>query len=299
MDSIDLQISKLLLQNSRQSYRELAENLQMSINSVHKRVQNLIEGGIIQRFRTIISLGAFSGIHVLMYGKTSLFSLNILKRNLARDNRYYWVTFGAGNLVYIGAYLRSLDDLADVVSFAKNAADLSEIVVGISPPDPILGKISELDQTDFRIIQELKYDSRKKASDIATAIGVSAKTINKRLSILKEKFLVHHTIDWIPNKKSDILVYFHLTIEDSHTPAQVESHIYAKYSENNVFCSRFSNLPSFLFSIWWVDSFEKLVFLRETIQQIDGIKQVEINMMYEGAILETWRDQYLHDQLLK
>ncbi|WP_457919365.1 AsnC family transcriptional regulator [Candidatus Lokiarchaeum ossiferum] len=297
MDASDLQLSKLLLINSRQSYREMAESLGISINSVHKRVQNLIDSGIIQKFRTNISLGAFSGIQVIIFGKTSLFSLNILKRNLVRDNRYYWVTFGAGNLVYIGAYLHSIDELSEVVAFAKNAADLSEVIVGIGPSFPIPGKINDLDKTDLQIIRELQYDSRKKASEISSIIGISAKTINKRISILSEKYLVHFTIDWIPNKKSDILAYLHLTIEDDYTPAQIESQINASYGENNVYCMQFSNLPNFLFSVWWVDSFEKLSKLRESIQSINGIKQIEINMMYDGVILETWRDKFLHDSI--
>ncbi|WP_371805928.1 AsnC family transcriptional regulator [Candidatus Lokiarchaeum ossiferum] len=297
MDRIDLQISKYLLINSRQSYREIAENLEMSINSIHKRTQNLIDSGIIQRFRTIISLGAFSGIEVIIFGKTSLFSLNILKRNLIRDDHYYWVTFGAGNLVYIGAYLHSINELSDVVAFAKNAGDLSDVIIGIVPSYPVPGKINDLDNTDLQIIRELQFDSRKKASEISSIIGVSAKTINKRISNLSEQFLVHFTIDWIPNKKGDILAYLHLTIDDDYTPAQIESQINANYGENNVYCTQFSNLPNFLFSVWWVDSFEKLSLLRESIQKINGIKQIEINMMYNGVILETWRDKYLHNSM--
>jgi DNA-binding Lrp family transcriptional regulator len=43
MDATDLVLSKLLLSNSRLSYRELADRLGFSVNTVHQRVQALFE----------------------------------------------------------------------------------------------------------------------------------------------------------------------------------------------------------------------------------------------------------------
>ena len=40
----------LLSANSRSSYAELAEKLNLSVNAIHKRIQLLIEKGIIRRF---------------------------------------------------------------------------------------------------------------------------------------------------------------------------------------------------------------------------------------------------------
>ena len=55
MDENDLQIIKLLIFNSRMSYREIAGHLDISLNAVYKRVQNLIELGVIRRFTAKIN----------------------------------------------------------------------------------------------------------------------------------------------------------------------------------------------------------------------------------------------------
>lgn len=58
MDKTDIVLSMLLLANSRISYRELAEKLDLSANAIHKRIQSLIDLGIIRRFTTKVSLVA-------------------------------------------------------------------------------------------------------------------------------------------------------------------------------------------------------------------------------------------------
>ncbi|MHA1265775.1 MAG: AsnC family transcriptional regulator [Candidatus Helarchaeota archaeon] len=52
MDEIDFKINLLLMINAWLSYREIANYLGLTINAVYKRVQSMIESGIIQKFRT-------------------------------------------------------------------------------------------------------------------------------------------------------------------------------------------------------------------------------------------------------
>ena len=46
----------LLSANSRLSYAELAEKLNLSVNAVHKRIQLLIETGVIRMFTAKVGL---------------------------------------------------------------------------------------------------------------------------------------------------------------------------------------------------------------------------------------------------
>ena len=47
MDEIDFIILKKLIENSRVTYRELAEIIGMSITTIHKRMKSLVDDGII------------------------------------------------------------------------------------------------------------------------------------------------------------------------------------------------------------------------------------------------------------
>ena len=63
MDEIDLFIiRKLLLENSRLTYRELAESTNVSVNAIHKRIKSLVDNEIINAFiaqPSVIALRSF------------------------------------------------------------------------------------------------------------------------------------------------------------------------------------------------------------------------------------------------
>jgi DNA-binding Lrp family transcriptional regulator len=68
----------LLLENSRISYRSIAEKLGLSANVVHKRVQSLIDLGVIRKFTTKISISALQALMVFVYGKSEAESVRDL-----------------------------------------------------------------------------------------------------------------------------------------------------------------------------------------------------------------------------
>ncbi|MEM2129947.1 MAG: winged helix-turn-helix transcriptional regulator [Candidatus Bathyarchaeia archaeon] len=67
IDKTDAILCQLLLANSRLSYRDLADKLNLSVTAIHKRIQSLIELGIIRKFTAKISLGALKAIHIMSF----------------------------------------------------------------------------------------------------------------------------------------------------------------------------------------------------------------------------------------
>ena len=54
MDEVDLKILKLLLEDARRSYRDIAKELGLSVATVHNRVKRLQAEGVIKGFAPII-----------------------------------------------------------------------------------------------------------------------------------------------------------------------------------------------------------------------------------------------------
>lgn len=67
MDKTDIFLIQLLLANSRLPYAELAKKLNLSVNAVHKRIQSLVEMGVIRRFTAKVSHFA---VQVFIYGNS-------------------------------------------------------------------------------------------------------------------------------------------------------------------------------------------------------------------------------------
>ena len=141
VDKTDVILCQLLLANSRLSYRQLAEKLNLSVTAVHNRIQNFIQLGVIRKFTTKLSLVAKNGIHVLVFGTSRMNSIHDLNPKLQKQGSIYWLAVGGGNVLYIGAYLRNIAELDSLVHFIKETADMPEPTVAIttSPIPPTCG----------------------------------------------------------------------------------------------------------------------------------------------------------------
>jgi DNA-binding Lrp family transcriptional regulator len=298
LDKTDIILCQLLLGNSRLSYRELGEKLDLSVTAVHNRIQTLIELGIIRKFTASFSFFAQNVIHVLMFGLSKTNSVLEVKSRLENQGSIYWFAAGGGNILYIGAYLRNIGDLELLVRFVKEKAQIPMVTVGLtgSPIPPLLRNIhflkieTKLCDLDYKIIRALKDDSRKPTSEVAKEIGVSTKTVRRRLNRMERNFLIQYSIEWYPDASNDIMSIFHVDIKDDANPNVVNA-ILQEYYPNTLFYWSFSNIPgSYVFMVWTPTS-KEVREVRETIESNPAIKSVAPNVMYTGYIFTTWRDQ--------
>ena len=105
MDKTDVILCMMLLANSRLSYRELAEKLNLSVTAVHNRIQTLIDMGIIRKFTARPSIFAQNAIHVFIFGSSKSNQIRDLMPKLESQGSIYWLAVGGGNILYIGAYI--------------------------------------------------------------------------------------------------------------------------------------------------------------------------------------------------
>ena len=295
MDKNDVILCQLLLQNSRLSYRELAEKLGLSVTAVHNRIQTMVDMGIIRRFNASLSILFQGAIHVLIFGSSKSTSITAMKPALEKQGSIYWLAVAGGNVLYIGANLRHIAELDQLVQFVKKTAEMPELTVGITTsPIPLGMKAmdigTKLCDLDYRIVRSLKEDSRKATSDIAKEVGVSAKTVSRRLTYMTKNFLIQLSIDWYPDASNDIMSIFHVNLKDDANP-YVANSILQKHYPNTMFYWGFSNLPnSYVFMVWTPTS-KELREIRESFEGEPSVQSVAPNIIYTGYIFPTWRDQ--------
>jgi Lrp/AsnC family transcriptional regulator, leucine-responsive regulatory protein len=296
MDKTDVILIQLLLVNSRLSYGELAEKLNLSVNAVHKRIQSLIESGVIRKFSAKVSGLAVNCVNVFISGSSQLSSFQDLPETLRKNGSIYWLSIGGGKYLYIGAYLKSINDLEPLVSFIKREAKIAEPTVGITtfPLQPFMAKFKQADialcDLDYRIVYSLKDDSRKAISDVAEELGVSAKTARRRLNRMIKNGLIELSLEWYPDASNDIitLVEVHLKPE---TDMNIAFEILRKYSPHMLFYWSFANIPNVATCAVWTTSMKELQSIRESLEKEKEVLSVVPNILYIGYIFNTWRDQ--------
>ncbi len=296
MDKTDVVLIQLLLINSRLSYGELAEKLNLSVNAVHKRIQILIETGVIRKFTAKLSGLAVNLINVFISGTSQLSTFQDLPDKLKKQGSIYWLSIGGGKYLYIGAYLRSINELEQLVSYVKKEAKIAEPTVGIMavPHMPFFANSKPADKVlcdlDYRIVHSLRDNARKPVSDIADELCVSAKTVRRRLTRMMKNGLIELSVEWYPDASNDII-----TLIDLHLKPDIDMSIaytlLKKYSPNMLFYWAFANIPNIAVYVVWTPSMKELQNIRENLEKEKDVTAVVPNILYVGYIFNTWRDQ--------
>ncbi len=295
MDKNDVIICQLLMTNSRISYRELAEKLDLSVTAVHNRIQTLIDMGVIRKFTAGLSILAQNAIHIFIFGISKTTAIPSLEPKLKKHGSIYWLTVAGGNILYIGAYLKNIAELDGLVRFVKENAEIPEPTVAITgSPIPIgiesLKLQTKLCELDYKIIRSMKDNSRKPIADIAEDTGVSTKTVRRRLAYMRNNFLIQYSMEWYPDESNDIISIFHVHFKNDANPNAADL-IMQKYYPKTLFYWSFTNIPgSYVFLVWTPTS-KELREIRESFEQNSSIQSVAPNVIYTGYIIPTWRDE--------
>ena len=295
MDKIDVVLIQLLLINSRLSYAELAEKLGLSVNAVHKRIQLLIEAGIIRKFTAKLGPLAVPFVNVFISG-VSPASVQDLPDKLKNNDSIYWLAVGGGKILYIGAYLRSINDLAQLVQYVKEEADIPDPTIGIVTAQPTTLPVgskppeTSLCDLDYKIIRSLQDNSRKPLSEIAENLGVATKTARRRLNRMIKNWLIELSIDWYPDKSNDIITLLDIrfkTNANPNLPFQITKNNYPHV----LFLWSYANLSNTATFAIWTNTMKEVQDIRVNLEKEPGVALVTPNILYVGYIFKTWRDQ--------
>ncbi len=199
MDDIDLAIVKMLIPNGRASYSSIARNLGISTTTVITRINGMLKDGVIDRFfvmPTLSSLGC-TVIHAIIKDGDESRVIDVISR-----------------LGYLFMKVRCLGDY-NVFGFASGASmgmnmnkiyeylsDYRVSYVSIVEPAP-----KRITYNDLLIIKYLikKNNARARVNDIADALQLSVKTVERRLSRMLADGIVRFSMIVNPTAVSNFI----------------------------------------------------------------------------------------------
>ena len=290
MDEIDLLILRKLLENSRLTYRELAEINNMSVSAIHKRIKKLEDDGIITAYIAQPSVVALKCIFVLIFGTSKAKSMDAVSKELGQHESVRFVGIAGGKFLYITAYLRDISELQDYGAYVSKTAQISEPTIGIINV-PYLTTPEPLTHIDFKLLKTLNRDARKSITDIADDIGLSAKTVRKRLDRMIDNKLASFSIQWMPHKNNFVMV-FHITLNEGNDMNSTLKHINEKYSQNIAYCLNYSNIPYLITLHMWAKNTQDAQKIQEELHT-EGFKDVIPHIFIDAKWFDCWVDQLL------
>jgi Lrp/AsnC family leucine-responsive transcriptional regulator len=291
MDHIDLKIQQILLGNSRVTYRDLAERIDISVSAVHKRIKKMEEDKILITYNARPSIIALNYLAVLIFGASNAKSIDTVCEELGQHQSIISITIASGKFLYISAYLKSISELQEYSSYVSRLAQINDPTVAIAngPYDSLPESLTNI---DYKILKSLNRDARKPLIDIAEEVGLSAKTVKKRLDRMVEANLAMFSIEFVPLDKDSFVTIFHLEVEVGTDINSTVNNLYNKYPHNIVVCTGFSNLPNFILLETWTQTARETQLIQEELQA-EGFKDVTPHIFLSISWYQCWLDQYL------
>ena len=294
MDEIDLVIIKSLLENSRSTYRELADLTDMSVSAIHKRIRNLEDNGIINARIARPSLIALKYLWVAIFGTSNAKSMDAVSKELGQHENVSMVCITGGKFIYIKAYLRDISELQEYSSYVSRVAHISEPTIGIINV-PYMTTPEPLTSIDYKILKTLNRDANKPISDIADDVGISAKTVRKRLNRMIENKLVTFTIQWTPMYENSYFTLFYLFLNEDTNLNSTIQHLNKKFSQNIAYCLTFSNIPNLILLCTLTRTSKDTQRIQEEMQT-ERFKDVIPHIFFSIKWYDCWVDQLLRSK---
>ena len=290
MDETDFFLLKILLENSRVTYRELADMTKISVSAIHKRIRKLEDDGLINTFIARPSSIALKYLTILIYGTSNAKSMDSISKELGQHESIFYIGISGGKFLQISSFLRDISELQEFSSYVSRTAQISEPTIGILNV-PYMTTPEPLTSIDFKILKTLNRDARKAITDVADDIGLSAKTVRKRLDRMIENKLVSFTLELTVHKVL-FLTVFHVYLNQGTSINSTIQNIYEKYSKNIVYCFNYSNIPNFLTMHTWARNTQESQRIQEELQK-EGFKDVIPHIFLSAKWYECWIDQLL------
>jgi Lrp/AsnC family leucine-responsive transcriptional regulator len=291
LDETDLFIIKKLFENSRFTYRELANMTNMSVSAVHKRIKSLEDSGVINAYTARPNVSALNGLWIIIFGTSKAKSMEAISKELGQHENIEFIAIAGAKFLYVSGFLRNISELQDYSSYVSATAQISQPTIGIIDLPYIINP-EPLTTIDYKILKTLNRDARKSIADVADDVGLSAKTVRKRLNRMIENKLALFSINYTPLYENSFITVFHLSLNNGTDMNSKFQDINEKYSKNVMHCFSYSNIPNFITMTSWAKSAQESREIQKRLQT-EGFKDVIPHIYLSIKWYECWMDQLL------
>jgi len=297
MDETDLALGRSLMMNSRLPYSELGEGLGLTAQAVHRRVQTLMEEGIIAASSVSPSTKALGQMWIVVFGWSRAPSMDELNEKFKKDPMVAVFFAASGNFVYVHGMVRDANEMAKFVSLVQREAMISELQVGIIPTPPHDPE-QELTLLDLKIIKALHNDARRPLSEAAEEIGASVKTVRRRLERMEAQGLMVSSIHFELGRAGGTITNLHLTLRDNVEREKVAFLLIKRISANVLRSYSFSNIPNLMIVTMWNRTPQEVIDLCQDLEKEGSFYSVVPNLMRRVYYYDDHRT-FLLDEAIK
>ena len=260
LDSVDIKILHALRKNCRSSYQDLSLSLDVSANTVKRRICRLLDVGIIERFVIMPSFKMADAEFAVIF---------VISQNTRYDDQLMdkiaaypgIVTVGyddSGTYVVRAEYSGS-EGLFKLSSFLRSLQETSKIEVHMLPISR--GKDFDFTQSQLEVISILKENPRESTLRLVELTGFSLKKVRREMGMIMNSEAISFTLETnLHASKNPVIVMRLVLSQKDATPERVIHQLRSDFSDT-FFNASFSASMPIIFSF----------FVLPSLKDVDGI----------------------------
>ena len=201
LDKLDVEILHALLDNCRDSDRQIGTKIGISGAAVKSRIAKMQKSKLIEEFTLKIEPPVFG--YNLLYIVVTGQNMNEILKQVELIGEPFLVVPIVGGITVCGIVVK--ENVSQKIELAKNLMKDVRLLSIFEAENP--GVRSDLTRTDVDIISELLKDPRAKIDDLAKKTKLSTKTITRSLQKLQNDEAIQFTLIYDPTKFSQYIPF--------------------------------------------------------------------------------------------
>ncbi|MFW9824001.1 MAG: AsnC family transcriptional regulator [Candidatus Thorarchaeota archaeon] len=296
MEDKDLEILNLLLFDGRMSYEEIAKKVKLTPYLVKKRIKGYVDLGVIQKFAT--------NLNFMLFQKSICYTLAEVKPETDQQElieRIGKLEEVSGGAISLQNKMQIIHTYGDDHDFKKNLEKLMgfEEILSMENfilliPQNLSFRNTRITNTDWRIINAMKDNCRKTDVEIANELGISTKTVRRRLAYLKENLIILFMID-LDTSAADFLSY--LLIVKFQRIASESYNDVLKIVKKYFYVWRIANQEAFIITVF-IDRLRDIDDQVREIEKVPYVKDVISFIPTKMFYFESWIDKMIKDHVI-
>ena len=205
MDNLDMKILSRLLNNCRESDRQIGMELGISGGAVRARIRKMEEKKIIEKFFVKVEPPVLG--YGILYFVVSGYNIDEVFKQVSLVGEPYLVVPCVGGITVCGIAVK--ENLEQKIELASKLMKDVRVLSIFEAENQ--GFRSNLTKTDLEILERLMEDPRQKIEKIAKSTNMSTKTITRCIEKLHENEGIQFTLIYNPEKIEDFIPHAILT----------------------------------------------------------------------------------------
>ena len=286
MDNLDMKILNRLLNNCRESSRQIGIELGISGGAVKKRIQKMEEKKVIEKFFIKVEPPVLG--NGVLYFVVSGENIDEILEQISLVGEPYFVAPCIGGITVCSIVIK--DNPEEKIELANKLMKDVRVLSIFEAESP--GYDSNFTKTDFEIMEELIKDPRQKIEKIASNTSMSTKTITRCIEKLQKNDGIQFTLVYDPKKIDEFIPHAIL--------AWIEGDLKETLNEmNKIFSESYLQIPFIaknqIVLLMYSENIFKMDELTQKVRTIKNVKSADLFIPKKISFYVKWLEKAISD----